>query len=59
VFEDAATRFSEWTDLPASFTDFVVATHMADLGIGHIATYDSYYAAFDVTMVPSLSNWIR
>jgi len=52
VFEAATTRFSEWTDLPASFTDFVVATHMADLGIDHIATYDSHYAAFDVTTLP-------
>jgi len=52
VFEDATTRFGEWTDLPASFTDFVVATHMAELGIDHIATYDSHYAAFDVTTLP-------
>jgi predicted nucleic acid-binding protein len=52
VFEDAATRFSEWTDLPASFTDFVVATHMAELGVDHIVTYDGHYAAFDVTTLP-------
>ena len=52
VFEDAITRFSEWTDLPASVTDFVVATHISELGLDHIVTYDSHYAAFDVTTLP-------
>lgn len=52
VFEDATERFVEWTDLDASFTDFVVASHMDHLGIDHIATYDSHYDAFDVTTLP-------
>lgn len=52
VFEDAMATFGEWTDLDASFTDFVVATHMDDLGIDHICTYDRDYAAFDVTPLP-------
>ena len=52
VFDRAKTTFLEWTDLDASFTDFVVATHMDDEGIEYIATYDRHYDAFDVTTVP-------
>lgn len=52
VFVDARSTFVEWTDLDASFTDFVVAAHMADLDIDHILTYDRHYNAFDVTALP-------
>jgi predicted nucleic acid-binding protein len=52
VFERAQTTFLDWTDLDASFTDFVVATHMTDEGVDYIATYDRHYDAFDVTTVP-------
>lgn len=52
VFDDAAATFLEWTDLDASFTDFVVATHANDLEIDHIVTYDRHYDAFDVTTLP-------
>lgn len=52
VFDEAKKTFIEWTDSPAVFTDFVVATHMDKLDIDHIATYDSHYGAFDVTPLP-------
>lgn len=52
VFRDATATFIEWTDLDASFTDFVVATHMDALDVDHILTYDRHYDAFDVTTLP-------
>ncbi len=52
VFAAAKDTFVEWTDLGASFTDFVVAAHMADLEIDHVLTYDRHYDAFDVTTLP-------
>jgi predicted nucleic acid-binding protein len=52
VFGEATATFRQWTDLDASLTDFVVATHMADLNIDHILTYDQHYDAFDVTTLP-------
>lgn len=52
AFEAAKRTFAEWTDLDASFTDFVVAEQMDSLGIDYIATFDSDYEAFDVTTLP-------
>lgn len=52
VFDDAKARFVEWTDLDASFTDFIVATQMDHLGIEHILTYDRHFDAFEVTPLP-------
>lgn len=52
VFDAAKTTFIEWTDLDASFTDFVVAAHMDKLEVDHILTYDRHYDAFDVTTLP-------
>jgi predicted nucleic acid-binding protein len=52
VFEDATDTFVEWTDLNASFTDFVVARQMNSIGIDHILSYDSHFDAFDVTTLP-------
>jgi predicted nucleic acid-binding protein len=52
VFAEVTDMFIEWTDLDASFTDFVVATHMATLEIDHILTFDRHYEAFDVTTLP-------
>lgn len=52
VFERTRERFVEWTDLGASFTDFLVAVHMDDLAVDHVATFDSHYDAFDVIPVP-------
>ena len=52
VFGDAKATFIEWTDLDASFTDFVVAAHMEAMDIEHILTYDRHYDAFDVTTLP-------
>ena len=48
--------FVEWTDLDASFTDFVVAAHMDALEVDHILTYDRHYDAFDVTTLPYRSH---
>ncbi|ACV12543.1 nucleic acid-binding protein contains PIN domain- like region [Halorhabdus utahensis DSM 12940] len=56
VFEAGTGRFREWTDLDASCTDFVVASHMADLDIEYLLTYDQHYEAFDITTVPYLSQ---
>ncbi|WP_233204222.1 type II toxin-antitoxin system VapC family toxin [Halegenticoccus soli] len=52
VFNEARETFVEWTDLNASFTDFVVASHMNHLEIDHILTYDRHYDAFEVTPLP-------
>mgnify|MGYP000427533781 CR=1 FL=1 len=56
VFDAAKTMFVEWTDLDASFTDFVVAAHMDELEVDHILTYDRHYDAFDVTTLPYRSQ---
>ncbi|MDX5989731.1 type II toxin-antitoxin system VapC family toxin [Haloferax mediterranei ATCC 33500] len=56
VFDAAKTMFVEWTDLDASFTDFVVAAHMVELEVDHILTYDRHYDAFDVTTLPYRSQ---
>jgi len=52
VFDNAKETFVEWTDLDASFTDFVVASHMEELEVDHILTYDQHYDAFDLTTLP-------
>ncbi|MFB6188667.1 MAG: type II toxin-antitoxin system VapC family toxin [Halapricum sp.] len=52
VFDAATDTFTEWTGLGASLTDFIVASHMADLEVEHILTYDRHYDAFDVTTLP-------
>jgi predicted nucleic acid-binding protein len=52
AFEQASSRFVEWEDNDASFTDFLVACHMEEAGIDHIATYDRYYQLFDVVTIP-------
>ena len=52
VLDDAKATFVEWTDLDASLTDFTVASHMEDLAVDHILTYDRHYDAFDVTTLP-------
>lgn len=46
------TRFSEWSDLEASFTDFVIATHMEELEIDHLLTFDRHFEAFEMTTLP-------
>lgn len=56
VFADAKGMFVEWTDLDASFTDFVVAAHMAELEVDHILTFDRHYEAFDLTSLPYRSQ---
>jgi predicted nucleic acid-binding protein len=56
VFAEAKTMFVEWTDLDASFTDFVVAAHMAELEVEYILTFDRHYDAFDVTTLPYRSQ---
>lgn len=54
AFGQAHGRFIEWDDNDASFTDFVVACHMEEMGIDHIATYDRHYQLFDVVTVPHI-----
>ncbi|MDB2265607.1 hypothetical protein PN416_17310 [Halorubrum ezzemoulense] len=56
VVIDAKETFIEWTDLDASFTDFVVATHMDELDVDQVLTYDRHYDAFDVTTLPYQSQ---
>lgn len=56
VFTDAKATFTEWTDLDASFTDFVVAAHMDELDVDHVLTFDRHYDAFDVTTLPYRSQ---
>ena len=52
VFDAATSTFLEWTDQDASFTDFIVAEQMEELGIDHILTFDRHFDAFDVTTLP-------
>lgn len=52
VFADAKATFLEWTDLDASFTDFLVAAQMDDLEIEHVLTFDRHYDSFEVTTLP-------
>lgn len=54
AFEQARVRFVEWDDNDASFTDFVIACHMEELGVDHIATYDRHYQLFDVVTIPHI-----
>jgi len=56
VFRDGKGMFVEWTDLDASFTDFVVAAHIGALEVDYILTYDRHYDAFDVTTLPYRSH---
>lgn len=56
VFDAAKETFVEWTDLDASFTDFIVASHMKSLDVDHILTFDQHYEAFDVTTLPYRSS---
>ncbi|MDB2252183.1 type II toxin-antitoxin system VapC family toxin [Halorubrum ezzemoulense] len=56
VVIDAKETFIEWTDLDASFTDFVVAAHMDELDVDHVLTCDRHYDAFDVTTLPYRSQ---
>lgn len=56
IVDDANEPFVEWTDLPASFTDVVVAAHTADLAIHHVLTYDRHLDAFDVMVLPYRSQ---
>lgn len=52
VFDEAKATFVDWTDLDASFTDFIVAAHMDELEVDYILTFDQHYEAFDVTPLP-------
>lgn len=52
AFHDAKARFIEWTELDASFTDFLIAAQMNEMGVDHIVTYDTHFEAFDVTILP-------
>lgn len=53
-FEQACARFVEWDDNDASFTDFVIACHMEEMDVDHIATYDRHYQLFDITTLPHI-----
>lgn len=52
AFDTATHRFVEWTDLGASFTDFIVAAHMAAAEVDHLLTYDRHFDAFELTTLP-------
>lgn len=56
VFDTARELFTEWTDLDAAFTDFIVAAQMDAKEIDHILTFDRHYDAFDVTTLPYRSS---
>lgn len=52
VFEKARKRFIEGDDKDASFTDFLIATHMDALEVEHIATYDPHFDTLGVNSIP-------
>lgn len=52
VFVEAMETFVDWTDLGASFTDFLIHAHMLALDVDHILTFDRHFDAFDITTLP-------
>lgn len=52
VFEEARKKFIDWDDKDASFTDFLIATHMAELEVECIATYDAHFDTFGLNTIP-------
>lgn len=54
VFTRATEKFSDWDDLDASMTDFIIAAHMDELDISYIATYDGHFGTFNVVPIPYL-----
>lgn len=55
AFDDARTKFVDWKDHTASFTDFIIISHMKYIDINHIVTYDSDFEAFEITTLPYLA----
>lgn len=52
VFVEAMETVVDWTDLGASFTDFVIPAHMLALDVDHILTFDRHFDTFDITTLP-------
>lgn len=52
AFHGAKKRFIAGTELDASFTDFVIAAHMSEMGVDHFVTDDSHFEAFGDTRHP-------
>ena len=52
AFAAAVERFRAWTDHDASVTDFVVASHMAEIGVDHLLTFDRDFDPFELTTLP-------
>lgn len=56
TFHQVRTRFREWDDNDASFTDFTIGVQMAARGLDHVMTFDSDLATFDVRTHPPLER---
>lgn len=56
TFADVRTRFVDWDDNTASFTDFTLGVQMEARDLEHVMTFDSDLALFDVTTYPQLDQ---
>ncbi|MFB6084930.1 MAG: type II toxin-antitoxin system VapC family toxin [Halorientalis sp.] len=54
TFEAVRTRFRNWDDNTASFTDFTIGVQMETNELEHVMTFDSDLDLFDVTTHPPL-----
>lgn len=55
-FRTVRSRFREWDDNDASFTDFTIGVQMEVLQLEHVMTFDSDLAVFDVVTHPPLER---
>lgn len=52
IFHAARRRFADFDDHALSFTDCTIVSHMDDLGLDHLLSFDDDFAAFDCTVIP-------
>lgn len=56
TFQRVRTRFRDWDDNDASFTDFAIGVQMEAMDLHHIMTFDSDLGLFDVRTYPSIER---
>lgn len=56
TFQQVRTRFREWADNDAAFTDFTIGVQMEQRTLVHVMTFDSDLDLFDVQTHPPLER---
>jgi predicted nucleic acid-binding protein len=56
MFQRVRTRFHDWDDNDASFTDFAIGVQMEAMDLHHIMTFDSDLGLFDVRTYPPVER---